>query len=53
MQKSFSVFNNYQAKRCCEKCGKEARIYYQTIEGRICETCKEKAKENNKPNLSL
>jgi hypothetical protein len=47
MQKSFSVYANYDSEPHCENCGEKANVYYVTIEGRICSQCRQKKKEKN------
>jgi len=39
MQKSFSVYNNYAYVPRCEQCGNEGVIFYQSVEGKVCEKC--------------
>jgi hypothetical protein len=39
MNKSFSVYANYEYVPTCTSCGKEGIIFYQSLEGRVCQNC--------------
>ena len=39
LNKSFSVYANYAVKPHCEICGQESNVYWQTVDGRLCNNC--------------
>lgn len=45
MNKSFSVFNNYEVKPHCDSCGKESNVFIVTVYGRLCDECKKTKRE--------
>jgi len=45
LNKSFSVFANYEKIPRCDKCGAKETIFWSTINGKLCKECYGKAKE--------
>lgn len=45
--KSFSVYNNYAYVPKCDICGEEGIVFFQTVEGKLCQKCREIKKQEN------
>jgi hypothetical protein len=39
LQKSFSVYANYAYVPKCEQCGQESIVFFQSVEGKVCQNC--------------